>query len=86
MAKQVVTVGYVRLGSGPTDYSAQIANATLTLNIEEGDTTNYASGGWKERLPGLIDGQLAITFKQDTDLSGLEAAIWNAMSEESTSW
>jgi hypothetical protein len=76
MAKQVVTAGYLTLGA--TDYSAQVANASLTLNVEEGDTTNYASSGWKSRVAGLIDGQLAISFKQDSDLSGLEAAVWTA--------
>lgn len=73
MAKQVIKVGVVTLGG--VDYSAQIANASIEITVEEGDTTNYAGDGWKERVAGLKSYQLNLEFKKDALLSGLDAAI-----------
>lgn len=77
MAKQVVKVGYVTLGG--TDYSAQIANASLNIDVETGETTNYAGNGWKEFVQGLKSATLEIEFRKDAALSGLDAAINTAI-------
>lgn len=77
MAKQVIKAGYVTLGG--TDYSAQLDNAALNIEIETGDSTNFAGSGWKEFLPGLKSFGLELNFKKDADLSGLDAAIQTAI-------
>lgn len=74
MAKQVVKVGYVTLAT--VDYSALIESAELVFDAETGDTSNYASAGWKENAPGMKSGTLNINFKKDGDLSGLDAALY----------
>lgn len=82
MAKQVVKVGYLTLGG--VDYSAQIANASINVDIETGDTTNFAGSGWKEFVPGLKGATLEIEFKKDADMSGLDAAVWTAIGSTGT--
>lgn len=77
MAKQVVKVGYVTLGG--VDYSAQIDNAALNIEIETGDVTNFAGSGWKEFVPGLKSFALELNFKKDALLSGLDAAVQTAI-------
>lgn len=82
MAKQVVKVGSVKLGGN--DYSAQIANASINIDIETGDTTNFAGDGWKEFAPGLKGATLELEFKKDADMSGLDAAVWTAINGAGT--
>lgn len=79
MAKLVVKAQYLALGAGPTDYSAQIKGATLTIDAPEVDVTNMDSGGWNEALGGIKKGTLAIEWVRDADLSGLSAAVMTAL-------
>lgn len=79
MAKLVVTAQYVALGAGPTDYSAQVKGATLTIDAPEVDVTNMDSAGWTELLGGIKKATLAIEWVKDADLSGLDAAVYAAL-------
>jgi len=74
MAKLVITAGYLNLGG--TDYSAQTSEARLTVNLETADSTSFGDSGWRTHIGGLKAGSLSVTFKKDSDLSGLDSAIW----------
>lgn len=78
MAKLVVKNAFVSLGG--TDYSAQIKGATLTITAPEVDVTNFAGNGWVELISGNLKGTLALEFVKDSDLSGLDAAIYAILS------
>lgn len=81
MAKKVVKAAYLALGG--TDYSAQIKGVELQIDAPEVDVTNMGSGGWNETLQGIKSGSLRIDFIKDADLSGLDAAIWAAITGSS---
>jgi predicted secreted protein len=58
LISQVVTVNSV-------DYSDHLKSATLTLDVAQLDTTDFASGGWTEMIGGLKSGTLALEFMDD---------------------
>lgn len=76
MAKRVVTGTYLTLAT--VSYAAQIDEASLEMESDVQDVTNMASGGWKEFLGGLKSFKLTVSFKKDSDLSGLDAAMFAA--------
>lgn len=61
---------------GGTDYSSQISEASLVVDVETVDTTTFTTSGWKTFAGGLKGATLNLTFKRDTDLSGLNAYLW----------
>lgn len=61
---------------GGTDYSAQISESSLVVDVETHDTTTFTTNGWKTFIGGLKGATLNLTFKRDTDLSGLNAFLW----------
>lgn len=75
MAKKVVKTGYFAAGSGPTDYSAQVAGFTVDEEADEVETTTLGSSGFKEFLQGLRSGSITVEPKFDADLSGFFSAI-----------
>lgn len=77
MAKEVMLNPFGTLGG--IDYTGQIGAATLDISAENKDTTNADSAGWKEMISGLLGGSVQFTFIKDSDLSGLDAAMWTAM-------
>lgn len=79
MAKQVIKGAYLALGAGPTDYSAQVKGATLTISGPEVDVSNFATGDYSEIICGLLKASLQIEFVKDADLSGLDAAVFAAL-------
>ena len=79
MAKKVVKGAYLALGAGPTDYSAKVKGATLTISGPEVDVSNFDTGDYSEILCGLLKGSLQIEFVKDADLSGLDAAVFAAL-------
>lgn len=74
MAIIAVTATDVELGG--TDYSSQISEASLVVDVETHDTTTFTTSGWKTFVGGLKGATLNLTFKRDTDLSGLNAFLW----------
>lgn len=75
MAKLVMDDCTVTIGA--VDYTDEISSFTFEISTDQPETTNFSSGGWKEMLAGLRGYQISIEFKQDADLSGLDAAIWS---------
>ena len=74
MAKQVATSVVVKIGG--VDLSQYVASVNLTTNVNEVTTTNFASGGNVERVGGLKDSSLQISFMQDFVAGGVEATIY----------
>ncbi|MEU8209784.1 phage tail tube protein [Micromonospora sp. NPDC049044] len=74
MAKQVITAAYLALGG--TDLSSYTNSIELSVEADEKDVTTFTSGGWKENIPGLRSGTLAIEFKQDVAASALDSIMW----------
>ena len=72
----IIAVKATDVELGGTDYSAQIASATLTVDVEALDTTTFTTSGWKSHVGGLKSATLNLELKRDTDLSGLQAYIW----------
>lgn len=72
----IIAVKATDVELGGTDYSAQIASATLTVDVEALDTTTFTTSGWKTFVGGLKSATLNLELKRDTDLSGLQAYIW----------
>lgn len=77
MAKEALTGVIVTIGG--TDYSSQISSVGLPITVDELDSTNFAGTGWKEMVAGLKGGQFTLNLKKDSDLSGLDAAMWTAL-------
>ena len=64
--------GYVSLTG--TNLSAYCKQIGLDIDVADLDTTTFGSGGSRERIGGLKDGSLSLTFNQD--ITGLDAVMW----------
>ena len=64
-----VTIGTVNL-------SSSINSVELTLEADEVETTNFGSGGWRERIAGLQTGSISIDFMQDYGAAAVEATLY----------
>lgn len=74
----IVAISVSRIRIGGTEYSGQIAGAVLNLDREALDKTNFDSAGWKEFVGGARSATLDLEWRRDTDLSGLQSALWTA--------
>ena len=74
MPKMVLLAQYLSING--TNLSASTKKAELSVEVEDKDVTNYASGGWKEVLGGLKSGELACEFLQDFAATQLDATMW----------
>lgn len=74
MAKQVLTSATTTINS--VDRSASISKVEFDYKYEDKETTTYGSGGVKERIAGLGDGSVNVTFKNDYAAAALDAAMW----------
>lgn len=74
MAKQVASSVVVKIGG--VDLSQWVSSVSLSLSANEVPTTSFASGGAVERVGGLKDHSLTISFMQDFATSAVEATIY----------
>lgn len=75
MAKQVLT--NVRLFTGGADLTAASNQVELEAEVEDLDTTNFASAGWRERIGGLGEGEVTGEGQWEAgDLSFVDDAAW----------
>lgn len=74
MAKQIIQNPVVVIGSGTV--SANCAQVTINLTAEDVDTTNFSSGGWRERIGGLKDGSVSFEWQQDYAAAALDATFY----------
>jgi hypothetical protein len=56
-----------------TNISAMVTSIDLSLTADELEFTNFASGGWKQKLAGLKAGTLQLNFNQDFAASQVDA-------------
>ena len=74
MAVFALTSQYTALNGA--DRSADIKTSTLTVDVAELDTTDFASAGWTEVIGGLKSGTLAIEFQDDVAASAVDSVLW----------
>jgi hypothetical protein len=65
---------YVALNG--TDRSSSIKSVTLTVDVAELDTTDFADSGWTVPIAGRKSGSLALTFNQDVAASAIDSVMW----------
>lgn len=56
-----------------TDISAMITSVDISLSAEELDYTNFASGGWRQKISGLKMGTIQLNFNHDFAASKVDA-------------
>jgi predicted secreted protein len=74
MAKFVIQNPVVTLAGGTV--SANVAQATIALESDDVETTNFAGGGWRERIGGLKSGTVSLDFHQDYASGSIDASIY----------
>ena len=56
-----------------TDLSSMLIQVQVSMSSAELASTNFASGGWEEKISGLANGSIALTFNQDFAASKVDA-------------
>lgn len=74
MAKQVANSVVVKIGG--VDLSQWVSSVSFGTSVNELPTTNFASGGAVERVGGLKDNSVTISFMQDFAASAVEATVY----------
>lgn len=74
MAVMCLTAEYITINA--SDLKTYVKKAELTVEVDDLETTNFASAGWKEVIGGLKSGTLAITANDDFAASQLDSIIW----------
>lgn len=74
MAKQTITNPVIILAGGT--YSSNCAKVTINLTADDVETTNFGSGGWKERVGGLKDGSISFDWHNDYAAGALDSIIF----------
>jgi hypothetical protein len=49
------------------------SSVEVSFEADEQDYTNFASGGWRQKLTGLASGNIAFTFNQDFAAAQVDA-------------
>lgn len=66
--------------TGATDLSDHISEVALDLDAADVDFTNFGSGGYIEKKPGLLDADVQVTFFNDFAASNIDSILWTAFS------
>jgi hypothetical protein len=74
MAKQVLTSPTVVFAGGTI--SANVAQVTISLEADDIEVTNFASGGSRERIGGLKDGTFSMELHQDFALGSIDSTFF----------
>jgi len=74
MAVMCLTAEYITINA--SDLKTYVKKAELTVEVDDLETTNFASAGWKEVIGGLKSGTLAITANDDFALRRTDSIIW----------
>jgi predicted secreted protein len=74
MAKFVIQNPVVTLAGGTV--SANVAQATIALESDDVETTNFAGGGWRERIGGLKSGTVSLDFHQDYAAGSIDSVVY----------
>jgi len=74
MAKYVVQNPVVVFAGGTI--SANVAQATIALEADDIEVTNFAGGGFRERIGGLKTGTLSMELHQDFALGSIDSTFF----------
>lgn len=68
--------------TGGTAYgtvSANVAQVTIALEADDIETTNFAGGGWRERIGGLKAGTFSMDVHQDMATGSIDSQFWDSL-------
>lgn len=74
MAKFVVKDPVVVFAGGTI--SANVAQATIALESDDIETTNFAGNGWRERIGGLKAGTFSMELHQDFAAGSIDSVFF----------
>lgn len=74
MAVLALTSCFVSINS--VDMSQYVAGVEVSVDAAELDTTDFASGGWKEVIGGLKSGNCRVRFNQDFATTTVDDRLW----------
>jgi hypothetical protein len=74
MASQIIKNPVIVLNGGTV--SAYAIKATVNVEWDDQETTNFGSNGWRERVQGLGSGSLDIEWNQDYAAGGIDSIVW----------
>ena len=74
MAKQVLTSPTVVFAGGTI--SANVAQVTIAFEADDVEVTNFASGGYRERIGGLKAGTFSMELHQDYALGSIDSTFF----------
>jgi hypothetical protein len=74
MAVMALTTQYTAINA--VDESANIKSSTLVVDVDQLDTTDFASAGWVEYIGGLKSGTLSIEFQDDVAAAAIDTKLW----------
>jgi len=75
MAKQVLTSPTVVFAGGTI--SANVAQVTIAFEADDVEVTNFASGGYRERIGGLKAGTFSMELHQDYALGSIDSTFFS---------
>ena len=75
MAKYVVKDPVVVFAGGTI--SANVAQATIALEADDIEVTNFAGNGWRERIGGLKAGTFSMELHQDFAVGSIDSTFFN---------
>ena len=74
MAKIVITNPVVTLAGGTV--SANVSQCTIAMEADDVEVTNFASGGFRERIGGLRSGTVSFDFHNDFAAGAIDSQIF----------
>lgn len=75
MAKYVVKDPVVVFAGGTI--SGNVAQATISLESDDIEVTNFAGNGWRERIGGLKSGTFSMELHQDFAAGSIDSTFFN---------
>lgn len=72
----VFSMTATRVELNGVDMSQYCSSAEITVDGEELDSTDFASGGWKEVIGGLKGGSVKVKFNNDFAATTVDDRLW----------
>jgi hypothetical protein len=75
----VLVLTDVKVVINSVNLSDHATSCTLSIDVDDQETTAFGTSGYKSRVGGLKDGKLDIEFNQDYAASNVDATLWAAL-------
>jgi hypothetical protein len=75
----VLVLTDVKVVINSVNLSDHATSCTLSIDVDDQETTAFGTSGYKSRVGGLKDGKLDIEFNQDYAASNVDATLWGAL-------